>query len=248
MTARSVILATGARYNRLAIDRLADFEGVGVFYAATQMEAMACAGGPVVVVGGGNSAGQAALFLARTCTQVRLAIRGGDLGHSMSRYLIDQIERDPRITLLTHTEVVGLVGEQSLEGVELVDNRTQQLSAVSICGLFVFIGATPSTAWLDGQLAVDKDGFVLTGADIPAASLERPDQPPLLLETSRPGVFCVGDVRSRSIKRVATAIGEGSMAVRLVFDRLQATGLAVTDAPPAESEADVAGAAAPRRP
>ncbi len=228
-TAKSVIIATGAHYNRLDLERLADFEGVGVYYAATQMEAQACAGGPVLVVGGGNSAGQAALFLARTCTHVQLAIRGETLSNSMSRYLIDQIELNSLISVSNHTEVVGLLGDKVLQAVELRDNRSGATSTQSICGLFVFIGARPSTDWLDGQLAVDEDGFLLTGADIPQASLERPGHVPLLLETSRPGVFCVGDVRSHSIKRVATAIGEGSMAVRLVFDRLQATGLAVAD-------------------
>jgi len=229
VTARSVIIATGARYNRLDLDRLAEFEGVGVYYAATQMEAQACAGGPVVVVGGGNSAGQAALFLARTCTQVQVVIRGETLASSMSRYLIDQIERDPQISVSSRTEVVGLVGAKALQAVELRHNTVGQTSVQAVCGLFVFIGARPSTDWLEGQLAEDEDGFLLTGADIPLRALERPDQAPLLLETSRPGVFCVGDVRSHSIKRVATAIGEGSMAVRLVFDRLQATGLAVAD-------------------
>jgi thioredoxin reductase (NADPH) len=232
VTARSVIIATGARYNRLDLDRLADFEGVGVYYAATQMEAQACAGGPVVIVGGGNSAGQAALFLARTCTKVNLVIRSDALSHSMSRYLIDQIEHDPRIHLSTHTEVAALVGKEKLDGVKLRDNRSGVVSLHEICGLFVFIGAKPSTEWLDGQLAEDEHGFLLTGRDVPMASREQADLDPLLLETSRPGVFCVGDVRSRSIKRVATAIGEGSMAVRLVFDRLQATGLASADAPP----------------
>ncbi len=158
---------------------------------------------------------------------MQIAIRGSALASSMSRYLIDQIERDSRITVSPHTEVVGLVGEQRLEGVTLRDNTSGQISTQPSRGLFVFIGATPCTEWLDGQLAVDDHGFLLTGADVPMAALENPGQAPLLLETSRPGVFCVGDVRSRSIKRVATAIGEGSMAVRLVFDRLETTGVAV---------------------
>jgi thioredoxin reductase (NADPH) len=235
VTARSVISATGARYNRLPLDRLGDFEGVGVFYAATQMEAEACAGGPVVVVGGGNSAGQAALFLAGTCTEVHIVIRAEALKISMSRYLIDQIEGHPQIRLLPRTEVVGLVGDQGLEGVQLRDNSSQETSTLSCCGLFVFIGAKPSTQWLEGQLAEDEHGFLLAGANVPVSSLEGVGQAPLFLETSRPGIFCVGDVRSRSVKRVATAIGEGAMAVRLVFDRLQATGLAVADPPRAES-------------
>jgi thioredoxin reductase (NADPH) len=229
ITARAVIVATGARYNRLSLDRLADFEGVGVYYAATQMEAQACSGGPVVIVGGGNSAGQAALFLARACTAVRLVIRADTMSHSMSRYLIDEIDREPRISLSVHTEVIGLIGEQRLEGVTLRDKRSGQIVAQPSCGLFVFIGATPCTHWLDGQLATDEDGFLLTGGDIPSSALRDPGRQPLLLETSRPGVFCVGDARSRSIKRVATAIGEGSMAVRLVFDRLEASGLAIAD-------------------
>jgi len=235
VTARSVIIATGARYNRLPLDRLADFEGVGVYYAATQMEAQACAGRPAVVVGGGNSAGQAALFLARTCTRVHIAIRGADLASSMSRYLIDQIDHHPGIEVLGHTEVVRLVGDTELAGVELANNAEGSTSVVDVCGLFVFIGARPATDWLGGQLTVDDDGFLLTGTDLPDEVLARLDRPPLLLETCRPGIFCVGDVRSGSVKRAATAIGEGSMAVRLVFDRLQATGLAVAAPPTADA-------------
>ncbi len=225
VSARSVIIATGARYNRLQADRLAEFEGVGVYYAATQMEAQACAGRPVVTVGGGNSAGQAALFLA-TCTDVHVVIRGQTLATSMSRYLVERIEQSPRIHLMIRTEVTALLGDGVLEGVVLRDNGHNTSSTVSVGGLFVFIGATPSTNWLGGQLALDGHGFVLTGPDIPVAQLESVDHVPLLLETSRPGIFCVGDVRSRSVKRVATAIGEGSIAVRLVFDRLQPFGVA----------------------
>jgi thioredoxin reductase (NADPH) len=223
VTARSVIIASGARYNRLALDRLTAFEGVGVYYAATQMEAQACTGGPVVIVGGGNSAGQAALFLARTCTEVHIVIRRESLVSSMSRYLIDQIERHPHIRVSPRTEVIGLVGERELEGVVLHDHDREESSTLAVCALFVFIGAKPSTEWLDGQLAEDEDGFLLTGTDVPASYLEN-GSPPLFLETSRKGIFCVGDVRSRSVKRAATAIGEGSMAVRLVFERLLAAG------------------------
>jgi thioredoxin reductase (NADPH) len=232
VTATSVVIATGARYNRLRLDRLLDFEGVGVYYAATQMEAQACAGKPAVIVGGGNSAGQAALFLANTCAQVHLVIRGQTLASSMSRYLIDQIERHPQIRVSRRTQVTRLIGERALEAVELRDDSSEESSMLSICALFVFIGAKPSTQWLEGQLAEDADGFLLTGADIPATSLTDADDVPLLLETSRPGIFCVGDVRSRSVKRVATAIGEGSMAVRLVFDRVQSRVLAAAAPPP----------------
>jgi thioredoxin reductase (NADPH) len=232
VNAKSVIIATGARYNRLPLDRLTELEGVGVYYAASQMEAQACADKAVVVVGGGNSAGQAALFLARTCVDVHILIRRDSLASSMSRYLIDQIERHPQIHVSPHTEVHGLIGGSVLEGVELRHTISGETSTLSICGLFVFIGATPSTKWLDGQLAEDEHGFLFTGKDVPPTRLVDPSYVPLLLETSRPGIFCVGDVRSGSIKRVATAIGEGSMAVRLVFDRTQAKTLeAQTSAP-----------------
>jgi thioredoxin reductase (NADPH) len=231
ITANSVIIATGARYNRLNLDRLADFEGVGVYYAATQMEAKACAGGPVVIVGGGNSAGQAAIYLARSRSDVRVVVRAQSLANSMSRYLIEQIERDPHIRVSPLTEVTGLVGEKKLDGVRLRDNASQHESIVPACGLFVFIGAKPRTEWLDGQLAEDDRGFLLSGQDVPANQRELVGIVPLALETSRAGIFCVGDVRSRSIKRVAAAVGEGSMAVRLVFDRLEASGVTAADAP-----------------
>jgi thioredoxin reductase (NADPH) len=234
VTAKALIIATGARYNHLPVDRLAEFQGVGVYYAATQMEAQACMGAPVAIVGGGNAAGQAGLFLSRTSPRVYLLIRGAALATSMSRYLIDQIDRDPRIEVRRHTEVSGFLGEDKFEGVELVESESHETSRLAVRGLFVFIGAKPGTQWLDGQLATDADGFLLTGPDIPLAQREPGGRTPLFLETSRAGIFGVGDVRSGSIKRVATAIGEGSMAVRLVFDRLQDSGTSVSgplDAP-----------------
>ncbi len=234
VTAKAVIIATGARYNRLPLDRLAEFEGVGVYYAATQMEAQACSVGPVAVVGGGNSAGQAALFLSRTSAQVLIIIRGPTLEVSMSRYLIDEIERNPRVTVMPRTQVTALLGKDQLEGVQLLD-ASQQASELAVRGLFVFIGAQPATGWLEGQLAADSRGFLLTGTSIPQAQLDDTSRTPLFLETSRPGVFAVGDVRSGSVKRVATAIGDGSMAVRLVFERLQATGTAIADPPRADT-------------
>jgi thioredoxin reductase (NADPH) len=222
--ARSVIIATGAHYNRLPVDRLANFEGVGVFYAATQPEAQACGEGPVAVVGGGNSAGQAALFLSRTCGQVHLPIRADTLEASMSRYLSDRLAREPRITVWPRTQVTRLLGTGRLQGVRIRRAQDETDSEMAIRGLFVFIGARPRTQWLAGQLAADGRGFLLTGADIPGDGRGVGSPVPLYLETSRPGVFAIGDVRSGSVKRVSAAIGEGAVAVRLVFDRIQSAG------------------------
>ena len=226
--ARSVIIATGARYNRLGLDRLAQFEGVGVYYAATQAEAQACGAGPVAIVGGGNSAGQAALFLSRSSDEVHIIIRGDSLHASMSRYLIDRIEQNPGIVVRSRSQITALSGTRQLEGLRIDHDSNPGGSELGVRGLFVFIGAIPGTDWLAGQLAEDSNGFLLTGADIPAAGLRGENTAPLFLETSRPGVFAAGDVRSGSVKRAATAIGEGSMAVRLVYSRLQSTGNADT--------------------
>ena len=222
--AKSVIIATGAHYHRLPLDRIAEFERVGVYYAATQAEAQACATGPVAIVGGGNSAGQAALFLSRTSAEVHIVIRGESLLASMSRYLLDRIQQDPRIIIWPRTQVTALRGSGQLEGVRIRRAGQSGDSDLAVRGLFVFVGAKPRTGWLAGQLAEDSDGFLLTGTDIPAAGLGGETTTPLFLETSRPGIFAVGDVRSASVKRAAAAIGEGSMAVRLVFNRLQSIG------------------------
>ena len=206
---RSVVIATGARYRRLDVPRIEEFEGRGVYYAATELEALACRRHPVAIVGGGNSAGQAALFLARQALLVRIVIRGDDLAKDMSRYLIDRIERDKGIEVHPHSKVCELLGERALEAVVVEDLRTGDRRTFETSDLFVFIGADPCVDWLADSVELDEKGYVVTGRD---------DRLPL--ETSLPGVFAVGDVRSGSIKRVASAVGEGSMAVRLVHEHL----------------------------
>jgi thioredoxin reductase (NADPH) len=213
LAGRSVVIATGAHYRRLPVPQLERFESVSVFYEATLMEALVCAGDPVAVVGGGNSAGQAALFLSRHAARVRLLIRGGELRKDMSRYLADRIEASDTIDVMPHTEVRELVGgdDGTLDALVVEDNVSGERRSLDAKALFVFIGAEPCTPWLAAEIALDPKGFVLTGTEAGSGSL---------LETSRPGVLAVGDVRSGSIKRVASAVGEGSMAVRLVHDHL----------------------------
>jgi thioredoxin reductase (NADPH) len=220
---RTLMVATGAQYRKLDVPELERFEGAGVYYAATQAEAQMCAGDPVVVVGGGNSAGQAAMFLSRHAVSCRLAIRGDDLGKSMSRYLVDEIERREQVELLTRTQVIELKGDTALEAIVIRDNVSGATSELEAKALFVFIGASPHTGWLAGHVAMDEHGFLLTGRDVQGEDLaEYGDERPFFLETSQPGIFAVGDVHSGSIKRVASAVGEGSMAVRLVHQRLAA--------------------------
>jgi thioredoxin reductase (NADPH) len=219
---RSVILSTGARYRRLEIPGVDECVGNGVYFAATKVEAMRCQGGQVVIVGGGNSAGQAAVFLSDHAGGCRLVIRSDDLCKSMSSYLVKQIEANPRIEVVTETEVTAAHVDETLDAVTLTHRVSGNSSVVPCVGLFVFIGAAPCTDWLRGEVATDPAGFVLTGRDVPAARLDRyrDGDRPLPLETSRPGVFAVGDVRAGSIKRVASAVGEGSMAVKLVHERI----------------------------
>ena len=223
---RAVIAATGARYRRLDAARLEQFESRGVYYAATELEARMCAGAPAVIAGGGNSAGQAALFLADSGSAVTIVIRGPDLAASMSRYLVDRIEADQRIVVRRNTRIVALEGDQSLTGVRVSGPDGEETLAST--ALFSFIGADPSSAWLSGFAALDDSGFVLTDRSLERKHLSGPwealGRSPLPFETSHPGLFAVGDVRSGSTKRVAAAVGEGSAAVRsvhayLAFDR-----------------------------
>jgi thioredoxin reductase (NADPH) len=216
---RAVIVASGARYRRLAVKDLDRFEGAGVYYAATDLEARVCNGTPVLVIGGGNSAGQAAIYLAQSNCGVTIAIRREDLAQSMSQYLIERIEADPKIELLTGVEVQGLAGETRLEQVTLKHTATGRAQTTLCSGLFCFIGARPATAWLNDCVMLDRDGFILTDRQLPEASSAGTSSA-LPFETSKPGVFAAGDVRHGSMKRVAAAVGEGSSAVRSVHERL----------------------------
>ncbi len=222
---RAVIAATGARYRRLDLERIDEFEAKGVYYAATELEARMCAGSPVVVVGGGNSAGQAAIFLADQGSAVTVVIRGAQLSASMSGYLTQRLDVHPGIDVLTSSRIVGLEGEQSLTSVDIEGpDGTQTRPSVA---LFSFIGADPQSGWLSGCAALDDHGFVLTDRSLTAADLDGSwtalGRPPLPYETNRPGLFAVGDLRSGSTKRVATAVGEGSAAVRSIHDYLAFT-------------------------
>jgi thioredoxin reductase (NADPH) len=214
---RAVVIATGVQYRKLDVPRLDEFEAHSVYYAATQLEARMCAGDPIAVVGGGNSAGQATMSLVRYAARVHLIVREPDLAQNMSRYLADRIERTPQVHVLLGFEVRELRGSAALDTVVVEDTRTGKRRAIPARALFVFIGADPHTRWLSGELELDAGGYVLTGHAVARGGPE-----PLLLETSRPGVFAVGDVRSGSVQRVASAVGDGAMAVRLVHERFAA--------------------------
>ncbi len=223
--ARAVIIATGAVYRRLTIDNASKFEGAGIYYGATFVESQLCRDQEVIVIGGGNSAGQAAVFLAQTSKCVHMLVRSDGLAASMSRYLIRRIEENPAIDLRTCTEIVALEGKDRLERSLWRDKRTGKTEARDIRHIFVMAGAIPNTRWLGGCVLVDANGFIKTGTDLTREDLTNAGwplaRPPHLLETSLPGVFAVGDVRAGNIKRVASAVGEGSIAVASVHQVLR---------------------------
>jgi len=225
LPARAVIIASGAEYRKPALDNLATFEGAGVYYGATPMEAQLCAGEEVVVVGGGNSAGQAAVFLASTARRVHMLVRGPGLADTMSRYLIRRIEDNPAIVLRTRTQIVALEGTRSLERIRWRNDDTGVIESHDIGHAFIMTGAIPNTRWLQGCVALDEKGFVKTGSDLSPDDLAKArwplTRPPYLLETSRPGIFAVGDVRGGNVKRVASAVGEGSIAIAFVHQVLR---------------------------
>ena len=223
--ARTVIIATGAEYRRPPCQDLLRFEGAGVYYGATFIEAQVCRGEEVIVVGGGNSAGQAAVFLAQSARRVYVLVRAGGLSASMSRYLIRRIEDNPNIELRTNTELSDCGGDTHLERVAWTNHLTEEEERRAIRHVFVMTGAEPCTRWLDGCVAMDEKGFIKTGPDLTSDDLVAAEWPlpraPHLLETSLPGVFAVGDVRGGNVKRVASAVGEGSIAVSFVHRVLQ---------------------------
>jgi thioredoxin reductase (NADPH) len=224
---RAVIVATGASYRRLGVPSLEAMNGAGVFYGAATTEAQALEGQDVYVVGGANSAAQAAMHLSKYASRVTLVVRGRSLEAGMSDYLIREIEETGNVGVLLNTRVVGGDGKGRLERLVLENAAARRTETVPAAALFVLIGAEPRTSWLPNEIACDERGFVLTGEDLPSGGRQghrrAPKRPPMPLETSMPGVFATGDVRHGSVKRVASAVGEGSVAIRMVHEHLGET-------------------------
>ena len=224
---RSIVIAAGAQYNKPNVENLTQYEGQGIYYSATFMEAQLCTGEEIIVVGGGNSAGQAAVFLAETVRKVYMLVRGKELSETMSRYLIQRIVENPGIELHFQTEIVALAGDSHLERVTWWNRATDEVSVHDIRHVFVMAGGSPRTEWLRECVALDKQGFILTGRDLDpildTAPIKWPlSRPPQMLETSLPAVFAVGDIRCGNVKRVASAVGEGSISIHLVHSALAA--------------------------
>jgi thioredoxin reductase (NADPH) len=222
---RTIIIASGAQYRRLPLENLSRFENAGVYYGATHLEAQLCLGEESIVVGGGNSAGQAAVFLSQHAKHVHMLVRSGRLADTMSRYLIRRIEESPLITLHPHTEIDGLEGEDRLRRVRWRNNQTGVVETRDARHVFLMTGASPNTRWLKGCVIMDDKGFIQTGQHLRPEELAAAHwplaRPPFLLETSLPGVFAVGDIRAGNVKRVASAVGEGSISIHLVHQVLQ---------------------------
>jgi thioredoxin reductase (NADPH) len=222
LATRAIVIATGAQYNKPQLANLQKFEGEGIYYGATYIESQLCEGDEVAVVGGANSAGQAAAFLAQTARKVHMLVRSGELAGTMSRYLIQRLIENSRIELHLHTEIVSLEGDGHLERVVWRDKKTGENSTHAIAHVFIMTGASPRTEWLRGCLALDDKGFILTGRDLDASGVRDQNTPwplaraPQMLETSLPGVFAVGDARAGNVKRVASAVGEGAISVHMV--------------------------------
>jgi thioredoxin reductase (NADPH) len=208
--ARAVVVASGVQYRRLPLERLVDFEGSGVYYSATEMEARYCKETEAVIIGGGNSAGQAAMFLCRYARCVRVLVRGSSLAASMSSYLTSRLEADPGIAIEYNCEVTALDGGEHLEGITLRNAKTGESRKVATRALFIMVGAAPNTEWLSGLVKLDDKGFVVTGVGSPGSPFA----------TSHPGIFAVGDVRAGSVKRVASAVGEGSVVISKVWEHV----------------------------
>jgi thioredoxin reductase (NADPH) len=221
VTARCLLIATGADYRLLSVEGCAKFEGRGVYYAATATEAQMCVGAEVVVVGGGNSAGQAVVYLAHQVRKAYLLIRGDDLYKNMSSYLAQRIEVTPNIEVLCNTEIRRMSGDGHLGEIEIVNNKKKEVRTMKVSAVFSFIGATPRTDWLPPEIEKDAKAFVRTGITLAQSPHWSGQRDPFLLETSRRGVFAAGDVRSGSTKRVGSAVGEGAMAVQFVHEFLK---------------------------
>lgn len=226
LKARAIVIASGAQYNKPNIENLHKFEGQGVFYGATYIEAQLCEGEEVAVVGGGNSAGQAAVYLSQTARKVHILVRSSNLSDTMSRYLVQRVTDNPKIELHYQTQIVGLEGERELKNVTWIDKASGETSTHDVCRLFIMTGASPRTDWLQGCVAMDDKGFIITGRDLDGTNGIVPPIPwpltraPQMLETSLPGVFAVGDARAGNVKRVASAVGEGAIAIHLVHRTL----------------------------
>ena len=218
---QAVLIATGVSYRKLPVEGIENYEGTGIYYSATKVEAQLCQGSTVIIVGGGNSAGQAAVFLSQFAEKVLILIRKDNLEQKMSSYLLDRVKKIDNVEVLTHTEVTGVKGNTVLTHAEITNNQTDEKQELEVCGIFIFIGAKPHTDWLPEQIETDEKGYIKAGLEVKDSPHWKEDRQPFFLETSCRGIFTAGDVRSDSIKRVASAVGEGSMAVKFVHKVLK---------------------------